>query len=222
MRSKQEIYSEQEAAEILRRAVELNENAVGEADYQPGITREALERIADEVGVSVQFLQQAIIEAGTVESRKGPLHLTEETERVVDVELHPDDFDVVASQLKPFSNAGQPAFAQIGRSLRGSAWTGVSQAEIEISSRSGRTKIKVKSTPLFAFLLGVLPAFMIGLITMGVLAESGQVAQGILSATGVAVAGLFAFRKLLQAGHERARRLAERIKQIVVEESSQE
>jgi hypothetical protein len=220
MSSEQHLFSEQEAAEILRRAVELNEQAADETEYQPGITREELERIAGEVGVSVQFLLQAIKEAGSFESRRGPLHLTEEVERVVDVELNPEDFDVVSSQLKPFSNAGQPAFAQIGRSLKGSAWTGISQAEVEISSRKGRTKIKVKSTPLLAFLLGILPAFIVGLISMAVFAENGHVAAGILSATGVAIAGLFAFRKLLQAGHKKARQLAERIKQIVVSESS--
>lgn len=52
-----------------------------EIEYQPGITREELERIAGEIGVSVQFLQQSINEAGSFESRRVPLHLTEEAEK---------------------------------------------------------------------------------------------------------------------------------------------
>jgi hypothetical protein len=214
-----QIFSEQEASEIVRRAIELHEKAAGEPIYTPGITKAELERIASEVGVSPQFLEQAIRETGAFESTKGPLHLTEEFERVIDVELDPDDFDLVTSQLKPFGNASQPSMAQIGRSMKASVWTGISQAEVEISSRTGRTRIRVKSTPLFAFLVGIMPAFMAGSIALGALAEGGHQMAGFAAVIGCAIGGFLAFRTLVRAGHKRARALAEKIKQIVVAES---
>ena len=91
-----EVFSEQEASQILQRAVQLHESQ-GQADpYTPGITREELDRIAQEVGVSTEFLAQAIKESQSSSHKTGPLRLTEEFEHVIDGELDPNNFDVIA------------------------------------------------------------------------------------------------------------------------------
>jgi hypothetical protein len=215
-----QVYSEQEASEILKRAASMMEKATGEGDaYTPGITREELERIAHEVGVDPKFLQLAIAEQGQPESKKGPFNLTEEFERVIEGELDPSDFDVLAEHIKLLGNAGQPAIAQVGRSLQASAWTGVSQAKVNVSARNGRTRLQVKSTPLFAILMGGYPALMGAIISAASLGERGHVGLAIAAAVGFVGAGITAFNFLLRKGHEKARQLTESLKLRIADET---
>jgi hypothetical protein len=212
----EEVFSEQQVSDILRRAAELMEKSAG--GYTPGITREELERIAKEVGVDPKFLELAICEQGQSTSKKGPLHLTEEFERVIEGELDPADYDILAEHIKPLGNAGQPAMAQIGRSLQASAWTGVSQAKVTVNSRNGRTRLTVKSTPLFAFLMGAYPAVMGSIISAASLSEAGYIGWGIAAAAAFVAVGATAFSFLLKHGHEKARDLTEKLRGRISEE----
>ncbi len=219
MPQQEEVFSEQEATTIIRRAVELQEESAA-GSYVPGISREELARIAAEVGVEPRFLEEAILAGGEVESKKGPLHLTEEFERVIPGELDPQDFDKVATEIRPFSNIGQVGVAQIGRSLSASAWTGISQAKVEVTSRGGRTRLKVKSMPFLAIFGGFYPAMMGAIISAAAMGEAGHVAAGLGVAAGLLVAGFVAFRGLLHAGHRASKRLAERLKNVIAKETA--
>lgn len=221
MTPEKRVFSEKEASDIVRRAAVLHEQAQESASpYTPGVTREELERIAKEVGIDVAFLDRAILEGTRPESRKGPLHLTEEFERVIEGELDPNDFDVVTGALKMMRVQHGVAAAQVGRSLTATAWTGLSQAYVTVSSRNGRTRLNVKSNALFAWLFALHPAFILSIIAMGATAEAGAALVGIGIVAGLALAGWAGFRALLKAGHRRAGELADRIAVRIAEETS--
>jgi hypothetical protein len=211
------VFSEQEAAAIIRRAAEITE-AAGAHDYMAGVTATELERIAAEVGISPQALAQALSEASTEKyGRKGPFHLTEEFERVVDGEVDPDQYDLIVEGLKIMNNRGAQQVAQVGRSLTMTTWTGVGQAHVEVSSRKGRTRLKVKSNALIQGLMTLHPAFMASLITIGAMSEQGMgwLAAGI--AAGIMTVGGLAFRALTKLGHRRAEELADTLEARIAE-----
>lgn len=212
----QRVFSEQEVAQILRRAVELTEDEVAKG-YKPGITEDELERIAGEVGVDPAALRRAILEAGEHKHIKGPLSLTEEFERVVEGELDPSQFDVIAEGIKPLSNAGQPHMTQVGRTLQLSAWTGVSQARVTVTSRNGRTKLHVKSNALFQGLMTLHPAFIASLITVASLSERGMGWLGAAIGIGVMTIGLTLFKKLTGIGHRKAEKMADDLRERIAE-----
>ena len=202
------VFSEQEVSDILRRAVELTE-AGDEREYIPGVTESELVRIAEEVGVSPEALKRAMLESGKVDSKKGLFHLTEEFERVIEGELDPGQFDVVADMIKPLGNAGQPAVAQVGRKLTMSAWTGIGQAKVDVTSRNGRTSLKVKSNALFQMLMTLHPSLIATLITVGSLSERGMGLLGTAIGAGIMTVGAGAFTWLTRLGHRKAEKLAD-------------
>lgn len=208
------MFSEQEASKIIQRAVELTEQQ-SSVQYTPGITRAELEKIAAEVGVSVDVLDKAIRETVKHEPTKTGFRFTEEFERVVEGELDPSQYDVVIEGLRPLSNAGQPHAAQVGRTLSLSTWTGVGQAKIDLTSRNGRTRVKVKSNALFQFLMTLHPALITALITTASLGERGMVWIGAgIGAAAIAVgAGLFGF--LTKKGHRKAEELADDMRERI-------
>ena len=58
----EQLFSEAEVTEIVKRAVELQESGRQAQEYVPGVTRSELARIAGEIGIEVAFLEQAIRE----------------------------------------------------------------------------------------------------------------------------------------------------------------
>ena len=218
--SSNRVFSEQEASQILRRAAELMEKAVeGGKDYTPGITRAELENIAKEVGVDPKFLELAITQQGKPESKTGVLRLTEEFERVIDGELDPADFDVIVENIKPLSRIGQSGISQVGRSIQASAWTGISQANVSVSSRNGRTRLKVASNSLMAFLMGGYPALIGSIISAAALSENGYVGYGVAAAAAFLVAGVGAVRALIGKGHAAAAKLTDKLETAIANET---
>lgn len=206
--AQERVFSEQEVGQIIRRAVEIAEEGSGQA-YTPGVTRPELEKIAAEVGVSPEALARAILEAGDRSGKKGPLHLTEEFERVVDGELDPGQFDILLEGVKPFSRAGQPGVAQVGRSFSMSTTTGVGQAKVDVTSRNGRTKLNVKSNALIQGIMTMFPSLIATVITVGALSEQGMGLVGAAIGIGVMTLGTLLFAKLTKVGHRNAERLAD-------------
>ncbi len=211
------IFSEQEVTDIIRRAVEISERGSNPV-YQPGVTRAELEHIAAEVGVSVEALHQAITEAGLRTDKRGWLHLTEEFERVVEGELDPDRFDLVVEDLKSFRNAGQPSMAQIGRKMTMSAWTGVGQAKVDVTSRNGRTTLKVKSNALLQALMTLHPGLIATMITVGAMSEQGLGLVGGAIGVGVMTLSTAAFAWLTKRGHRRAEEIADNLRERIAAE----
>lgn len=212
----QRIFSEQEVTEIIRRAVEIaDQEATG--PYTPGVTQTELERIAAEVGVPVEALQRAIAEAGSEPGKPGLFHLTEEFERVVEGEIEPDQFDLVAEGIKTVGNRFQPSVSQIGRKLTMNAWTGIGQANVDITSRNGRTTLKVKSNSWLQALMTLHPGLMATVITVAAMAEHGQglLASGI--GLGIMALSTAAFGWLSKFGHRKAKEMTDSLRDRIAE-----
>ncbi len=216
--SKHKIFSEQEASEILQKAVKLQEAGPDKGDgYKPGITYDELKKIAEEAGLDPQYLDQAIEVPTAAEVEKGPFHLSEKIERVIDGELDPNNFDVLLDQLRP-TRAGIPVGIQVGRALTATTWTGISQARIEVSSRKGRTRLRVNSNSLMAYFMGLHMPLIIGIVTMAGMAESGRGTLGALLGGGLILAGMGAFKWLANKGHKAARKVADKLQARIEEE----
>ena len=118
----------------------------------------------------------------------------------------------------------QPAIAQVGRKLQMSAWTGVGQAKIDMTSRSGRTSLKVTSNALLQALMTLHPTFMATLMTVGMLSGRGMGLLGGAIGVGLMTLGVGAFTYLTRLGHRRAETLADelrnRIEHAVSEQES--
>lgn len=209
------VFSEQEVTEIITRATEIS--AAGkESAYIPGVTIEELERIAKEVGVDAAALMQAIEEQKEPRKQKSRTGFFEEFIRVVDGELSPDDFDLAIEGVS-MMNGKSSGTSQIGRTLHATAWTGVSQAFVDVQSRGGRTKIKVKSNPWMQALYTLHPAFMAALITAGSMGERGMGMLGTAIGVGLMVVGAVVFNVMRKVGHRKAEETADKIKANVEE-----
>ncbi|HWA84436.1 MAG TPA: hypothetical protein VG820_13425 [Fimbriimonadaceae bacterium] len=218
MAGERKVFSEQEVTAVVRRAVELQEQAGHEA-YTPGVTAEELQRIAGDLGIDAHYLQQAIDEAASAdEARRKPFNFVEEYERVVDAEIPPEDYDVLLKHMPSFGH--RHPITQVGRTLTGRTWIGCSIANVEVTSKRGRTRVRVRSNPLFAFLVTLYPAFIATLIALGPLAESGHLWIALsLIVMAVSLAGL-CFRSLTKRGHRAAKKLADRLAESVLEDAS--
>jgi hypothetical protein len=209
------IFSEQETAALVRRAVELQEQAKDAGGYTPGVTEEELRRIAGELGLGSKYLEQAMREGVTPEGKKGPFHFTEEFERVLDVELKPEDFDLLMGELRHVGRRNP--ITQVGRTLTGQTWTGISVAGVDVSSRNGRTKIKVKSNGVIAWLFTIHPATLACFILLPIMGAQGLILPAIGAAVGLGALALAGFNWFLRKGHEAARRLTDRLAAAVSE-----
>lgn len=209
------VYSEQEVSAIIQRAIELSEQEG--PGYQPGITREELLRIAADMGVPAEAVERALRDQRS-ETRPPPRwHFTEQFERVVEGEVDPQQYDLIIEGLKPLSRQHASGASQIGRTLTMSTWNGYGQSLVDITSRRGRTKIKVTSNGFMQGLMSLYPAFMGSMISMGILAEKGNVALGVAIGVALMGVGTTVFRWLTRRGHEKSEQMADRLRGRVEE-----
>lgn len=209
------IFSEQEASEIIQKAVRMQETS-GTEQYTPGITAEELRKIAQEAGISAEFLEKAIAGIDTEEkSTLGPFSLTEEFERVVEGEMNPEDYDKILNLVKPSHQRG---ISQVGRTLTGIGTTGPHMVHINVESRKGRTKVKVKYSPVFAYLIGLHGPLIGSIIALASTAEHGNVWLGASIAAGLMVIGSGAFNWLVKSGRKAAKKLTGKIVEAIEEE----
>lgn len=218
MAEERKVFSEQEVAAVVRRAVELQE-AAGAETYQPGVTVAELERVAQELGIDPVHLQRAISETGSVLDRSGLFHLTEEFDRVVDAQLEPDEYDVLLQHLKPTGHRG---FQQLGRSVSGQTWTGCSFASFEVRSAQGRTRIKVRSNPFFAWMVSIHPVLFASFVLLPVLGNTGRLGLALAILIPLWIVTGLVFRALVHSGHRASRRLIDNIVGDVTEHGLRE
>jgi uncharacterized protein (DUF2267 family) len=204
MPNRREIYSEAEVGKIMRRAVELQETTENQ-QYTPGVTREELERIAGEMGISVFALEKALAEVQKQEPEKRSwFTLKTEIEKVIDGELDPNDFDLVSAQLPQGNSQMQPA--QVGRTLTARVQAGLGTAQVTVTSRGGRTKVKVDSFPVMPLVFGFQSAMFASIF--GPL----LISKGLFGAGVTVLAGLVGLSSwFLTGGMKSARRSAENL-----------
>jgi len=172
------VYSEKEAAEIVKLAVELQESHTEHAgDYTPGITLDELKRVAAEVGISENFLEEALKRKGRSPGTSAADPFNGTFERVIDGELRPEDFDLLLDEFKPIPNTPGPS--QIGRTLTGKASMGAGQAEVKITARNGRTRIKISYVRSLGCVL-LFPAAFLGFMMIIITTKLGVPWLGLI------------------------------------------
>lgn len=208
----QEVFSEQEVVAIIRKAVEVMESHKS-PDYQAGVTREELARIAGEVGVTPEALALAIrqVREGAIQKTPGLLGLAHEFEKVLDGEIDPSDFDIILEQLRQVRSRHSSGANQVGRTLHVAAWTGGGVANVNVTSRNGRTRLNVRSTAFFPFMVSLYPALVFAMVGAGMAGEAFGALAGIGMAVAASLVGLLGFRGLVRKGHREAEKVTERL-----------
>ncbi len=208
------VFSEQEVAEIMRRAVALQESAKEEGSaYRPGVTQGELERAAREMGVDPLILEQAIREKLSGKPSK-PFGILPEEQRVVEGELDPNDFDIILSEIRT-RRRGRNPITQVGRSLQGQAFTGSGLANLEVTSRNGRTRINLKPFPVMELLGTFYPAFVVTAIAGSALADKGMAGAAVAVAAGAFGAAFLAGRMWMAKSRVATARLADKLQAVV-------
>lgn len=225
-------FSEQEAADLVVKAAKLQEKAGGDK-YTPGISYSELEKMAAEAGIDPAYLEQAFKGEPTGEEEAKSflgIPLWTEFERVVEVELPPENFDVVSELLPPrmgghgprgtrMLNVGQ----QVGRSLQMPIMKGPAYGTMRMTSRNGRTRITTRQTMFFPFMAGLYPGLIGAFISTmmmlpGETRGPGNPLVNIPIAIALLVAGLIAYFALAKSGQRKMRELTDEIAHRVQEE----
>jgi hypothetical protein len=210
------VFSEKEASEVLQRAARLQEERGGASSYAPGISHDELVRIATEAGIAPENLEAAIHAASQNPAKRSFLNLVEEVERVVDAELDPENFDVLLDAAKPTRQRRHPA-RQVGRTFSMQTNYRGSLYNIEVTSRNGRTRIRVASMPFLAYLMSLHPAIFITILGAGPMAGHGNGAAAAAFALAVIMIGIMAFVALARRGSNNTAELADRLETAVRE-----
>jgi hypothetical protein len=217
MSADKHVFSEQETSQILQKAARLQE-ASSEDTYRPGVTREELERIAAEAGIDPKFVGKALL-ALEDEPKKSWLNLSESFERVIEGEVDPNDFDEIFRDLKPANN--RMAAQQIGRTVTMQTFYGGAMCNVEISSRQGRTRVKVKSVPFVAYFLSLHPTLILGIVAGVNFGVHGNALIGLLVFAILSLLGITGFAALVKRGHRSARKLVDVLEKRVEDYTSQ-
>ena len=200
------IFSEKEASDILIRAAKLQEELPEEGDsYTPGLTLSELKKMAKELGVDEKYVLRAIerppLGGFSITEKKSEENFfgtpfSREYEAVIDGELPPEHFDVIMEDLQLSDTTKQRHHTmtpvQIGRSIHAQIWGGLTRGQFQLTSRNGRTRLKLKSNPFFSFFVAMYPTFIGAIVTIATLDERGVkigVGPGIALITGVIALG---------------------------------
>jgi hypothetical protein len=212
------VFSEQEVGEIVQRAAKLQETSAERGlSYTPGVTREQLERVAAEVGVEREFLDRAISERLSAAGPGRGLALRREEERIVAGELDPSNFDLILTEVRARGRRRHPA-AQIGRTLQAQVWTGAGLANLQVTSRNERTRIRLRRFPLFEILGTLYPTFMVSVVGGSALASAGHAVGATVAAAASVALGAFGFRTWMRASDRRLARTAAKLEGVVARE----
>jgi hypothetical protein len=217
------VYSEKEAAEILQRAVALQESSQdGEnlpETYTPGITDEELRRIAQESGLDLQYLEMAIA-AGPPPppAKKVFLDWNRDHEHVIDGEFPVDKFDMILDEVGP-SNGRSMGLRQVGRSIEGQFVRGFGFGKLRLTTRQGRTRLNVRSTSFLPFMVFLYPCLLVGLILGVLLTAFGNIIPGLAILIGAPLIGLLGMRLSQKKAHGDVAKLVDRLVEVISAET---
>lgn len=217
MADRPRVYSEQEASEIVKRAAELTESKAANT-YKSGITKAELERIAAEMGVPLDALDQAIRESEVpAPQKKGILNLNPKTEMVLDFEANEDDFATVLYKVNPMR---RHSVVLTQKRLEVVTMTGLMQTRITAQSRNGRTRVSLEGKAWVAFMATAYPLFIFALTTTPHLMKTNMLA-GVALALGLMTVGLLAFWFAAQRAQRKFHEFAKEVRDQL-EESHEE
>lgn len=207
------VFSEKQAAEVLRRASRLQD---GDGSYAPGLTHEEILSIATEAGIDPKNVEAAIRGLETTRRTSRFFNLVEEEERIVDAELDPTEFDVILDVAKPAMTRRHPA-RQVGRTLDLRTRYKGGMYNVQVSSKAGRTRVEVASMPSMAYLMSLHPALLIAFVGSANLSARHMNLGATVFALVAMMIGLAAFVGLVHRGKEHTPALADLIESKVRE-----
>ncbi len=228
------IFSEQEAADLVLEAAKLQQAAPEGGDYTPGIRLEDLKRMAADLGVEEKYLMEALKSRrvyGQVGAGKGKTGFfgaewSREYEAVLDGELPPEHFDIVAEELSGTAGAVDSAASvtkTIGRMIQGTVAKGMGHGTLTVAGRNGRTRIQLTSDASVPFLTGLFPMTIVGMLAGLLLADKGIVpiwaGWGIFLA--LTLVGFLVTQLCLGAGHATMEEVFRRVVEKVDAENSE-
>ncbi|CAN5463935.1 hypothetical protein BH11ARM2_BH11ARM2_35830 [soil metagenome] len=220
MGEKGKVYSEKQTAEILQRAARMQEQT-GESVYAPGLTQEEILSIAAEAGIAPENVESAIVSLEARPPASGFLNLSQEDERVVNAELDPADFDVILDVAKP-ARLSHYSTQQVGRTLTFHTRYKGGLYRVEVTAKNGRTRIRVTSLLLYAYLLSLHPALLLALFGSAIIAAQGVKVGAVLFAFVVLMLGCLAFATLIHRTKGKTAELADALEKRVRETTDEE
>lgn len=210
-------FSEKEVAEIIRRAGEIQEEKA-EGGYAPGVATEELRKLATEVGIQPEYLEQALQErSGVKPATKNDKNIIE---RIIPVVVDPADYDMITDviKLQPMMSTGTTTsggVTQFGRTMIGQASESWDNPHFKINSRGGRTKIEVwsdKTVPIVISLLWFIP-----LLLSIVVGKAGGPLMGALYAILVCILTVFSYRGMDKKAQEASVTVADKLEKAILE-----
>ena len=214
------IFSELEVAEIIRRAGELQEEN-SEHGYVPGVNASELAQLAQEVGIQREFLELALREKSSepVNGAKKKSTRTESIERVVSVEINPEDFDVITEDLKvipamSLSGSTSSGLSQFGRTVTGQVHEAWDNPHFKLNSRGGRTKIEVWTDKSAA--LGLSFLWMLPLIFSAAAFKFGGPLAGIAAMLFVIACAVATYKAVLTKSSVAVQKVADKLHAAVI------
>lgn len=177
-------YSEQEIAQLLKRATELQSGAPSE--HGSGLTLEEVEDIARETGIDPAFVRAAASDLARLpEARRkfhvlgGPVFL--EAERTVSAELTDEAWASMAAEMsRTFRASGKSEAVGSGREWTYRGGRNLREVRVSASPVKGKTRIRItdeygREAFLMFFLTTYLGAVITGLL-LGTMLALGQTA----------------------------------------------
>jgi len=207
--SERRVFTESEISEILIRAAKLQEEAPAEnATYAPGFTRDELLRMATELGLDHEFIEQAIRQQGasSVTETRGRTFLGvpfgTEVEHILDGEVPTDRYDLLAETIGGRALSRGQGIRQLGRSLTGPYVAGAAAGTFTVTPRDGRTRVRFRFSPYVAYFCTMHWIGLICLMLFPILIGNGKlpVAQGVISMLVGLGLGWMAFGALARDG----------------------
>lgn len=213
----EKLFSESEVAEIIRRAGELQEEKSVEG-YVPGVAATELKQLAAEVGIQPEYLELALRERQ--EKASPTTKNADRIERVIPVELDPNDYDVITDGLRliPASSVNgttSGGISQFGRTMLGQVKESWDNPHFKLSSRGGRTKIEVWTDKSAA--LGISFLWMMPLIFSAGAFKVGGIFAGFAALFLVIGAAVATYRGMLKKSAEAVAKVADRLEQSILE-----
>ena len=217
MPDRPKVYSEQEASEIVRRAAELAEAKTANS-YKSGITRDELERIASEMGVPLDALDQAIDESKEPAVGKRRFAFNTKVESVLDFEANEDDLGAVLDMVNPMR---RHAVVLTGKRLELVTMCGMMRTRISASCKNGRTRLSLDGKGITVFMFTAYPILIFGFsLVVNGLARVGPVVP-VLGAIGLVTIALAAFWAGMQFSIRKLHDLSERIRNCLEKSHSE-
>jgi len=202
------IFSEQEAADVLRRAAQIQQETAAGAPVT-GLTYDELKRIAAEAGISEAVLTRAV--RAPSKTRPGFLNLVEENERVLDGTLAAEDMTEVIEAINRHGKTNQ--LTAIGRTLKTDILGRVFTGSVEVSSKEGATRLRVRNSALFPYMAGMHTPLILASVLGPILGSRVSLPLGIAVAVGFLTLGTVLFAWFARMGVQKSRELADDLEQ---------